>query len=553
MKTNVVTLLLALLCTVLVSCSHLSVAGGTDTETGGGKLVGKVVTPNALPVAGTLVTLVPGGYNPFVAVPGRKVHVDTTDANGMYRFDSLPQGTYTIEFVAESQKSSFMLSGIVVGEHDSIAVPPSTLQMTASVVVTLPVNVDTLKGYVYIPGTTYGARITKTMRSIELSMLPAGHLPSIFYADNNVQTVPAMLTDTLHLTPGQHLIVSGNPWNYSQRITFNTTSSGAGVTPNVYHFPVLVRLTMTNFHFSQAQAHGEDIRFVKADNTSLAYEIERWDAVSGKAEIWVSLDTVYGNSNTQSIIMHWGNSAAADQSSGGSVFDTAYGFQGVWHLAEPGIASAYDATRNLFHGTPYGMTTTSSVQGVIGMGRWFNGVSSGFLMAGTANSRLDFKQYGTYTLSAWVNVDTFLVHDQHIVGKGNWQYSMRTKGDTCSPPKMFSFEEFIETQPVRWDRRLYPLSISTWKYITAVRQGTQAYLYIDGECVDSIGLVYYERAGDVRDTTEDVSIGRCFNGQTLLFRGTMDEVRISATAASAVWVKLCYMNQQENDRLVEFK
>jgi hypothetical protein len=47
--------------------------------------------------------------------------------------------------------------------------------------------------------------------------------------------------------------------------------------------------------FSQAQFGGSDIRFTKADNTFLPYEIERWDSAHSQAEIWVKVDTVFGN------------------------------------------------------------------------------------------------------------------------------------------------------------------------------------------------------------------------------------------------------------------
>jgi hypothetical protein len=37
------------------------------------------------------------------------------------------------------------------------------------------------------------------------------------------------------------------------------------------------------------------------------------------------------------------------------------------------------------------------------------------------------------------------------------------------------------------------------------------------------------------------------------FGGKIDEVRVSSTALSADWIKLCYMNQKESDMLVRFK
>jgi hypothetical protein len=37
------------------------------------------------------------------------------------------------------------------------------------------------------------------------------------------------------------------------------------------------------------------------------------------------------------------------------------------------------------------------------------------------------------------------------------------------------------------------------------------------------------------------------------FDGMIDEVRISNIARSGDWIKLCYMNQKENDALITFR
>jgi hypothetical protein len=61
-----------------------------------------------------------------------------------------------------------------------------------------------------------------------------------------------------------------------------------------------------------------------------------------------------------------------------------------------------------------------------------------------------------------------------------------------------------------------------------------------------------------RITTNDVCIGRLpvinNQGQTWrYFTGAIEEVRISSFAQGADWVKLCYMNQRPDDKLVIFK
>jgi len=70
----------------------------------------------------------------------------------------------------------------------------------------------------------------------------------------------------------------------------------------VVNFPVLIRLYSTDLDFSQVKPGGGDVRFANSNNVSLPYEIERWDATGGVAEIWVKIDTVLGNSSSQYIV-----------------------------------------------------------------------------------------------------------------------------------------------------------------------------------------------------------------------------------------------------------
>ena len=114
-------------------------------------------------------------------------------------------------------------------------------------------------------------------------------------------------------------------WAQHRSLYINTALNGAGVAGDVVGFPLLVRLDSSNFNmgFAQARSGGVDIRFTKAgDAVRLPHQIERWDSVGKRAEVWVLVDTVKGNSRTQFIRMHWGKGDAADSSRGAAVFDT---------------------------------------------------------------------------------------------------------------------------------------------------------------------------------------------------------------------------------------
>jgi hypothetical protein len=73
-------------------------------------------------------------------------------------------------------------------------------------------------------------------------------------------------------------------------------------------------------------------------------------------------------------------------------------------------------------------------------------------------------------------------------------------------------------------------------------------------CVDSIIVV--GAMTNPRITTMDLQIGHCQDGglePDRFFNGKIDEVRIANVALNAHWIKLCYMNQRADDKLLVFK
>jgi PKD repeat protein len=336
-------------------------------------------------------------------------------------------------------------------------------------------------------------------------------------------------------------------WTYSAAITLNTTASGANVANNVTNFPVLIRLNPGNFSgFANTLAGGADIRFAKKDGTHLAYQIERWvDGASNNdtAEIWVKLDTVYGNNSTQSIKLFWGKSSAGDSSSGSAVFDTANGFQAAWHLGEPGTGNTIDATINNYTGTANGTTRPVDTIGIIGRAKKFDGAASYFDVTGSASGKLNFPQGGPYTISAWVytNVANGAYHD--FVAKGDHQYSV-----DISNSNNWQITEFKDN--VGWVAAGSAAAAGAWQYFAGVRNGTGISLYVNGVHVADSNFAYASVLP--RISTFDVTIGWNLDSAGFgsggagshFFNGRVDELILANMVRSADWIKLCYENQK---------
>ena len=118
----------------------------------------------------------------------------------------------------------------------------------------------------------------------------------------------------------------------------------------------------------------------------------------------------------------------------------------------------------------------------------------------------------------------------------------------CSEPERLTTETNLQC---------HAAAAREWSLLTAVRSGNSLILYKDGEPLGD--SVYTIPSGNRRYTDGDLTIGNRSPSPYDLpdlaycFKGNIDEVRIESIAITADRVKLCYMNQREDDKLVEFK
>ena len=528
---------------VLIQCSHMQLAGSIS-ETTNGKVAG-IIADKEGPVEGATVKILPVDFNP-VHDSLANAWQTTTDADGAYEVKNLTEGEYNL--IARYKNSAVLIPFVRITAQDTnLTAAPGLLEPTGSIRVVFGLTQGYPKGYFYIPGTDTAVKIDLfALASGEaiFTGVPAGRYFDLRFVQTGTGSGTNVLSNILEIVPSGFVTVGSlQSWRYSRSVVLNTTVSGASVPGNVYNFPVCVRLTTANFKFSEARGDGRDIRIAKSDNTLLPYETERWDSANGIAELWVKVDTVFGNTLTN-LIMYWGNDAVSPESNGEAVFDTLHGFQGVWHLGEPGGNNAYDATGNHYTGSVYNMTPASVVPGAIGIARAFDGASTWIEMQQTKLSKLDFPEDGTYALSAWVYADSVSVNGDMILQKSTRQYKLQLDG-----AQNWKFAEYQDSQG--WDETTWPGDLKKWTYIAGVRSGNKQFLYANGVCVDiSVTLA---ASANPRVSGLNFLIGKVSAGAANYFNGTIDEVCVSNVVRSADWIRLCYMNQKSIDALVSFK
>jgi hypothetical protein len=319
-------------------------------------------------------------------------------------------------------------------------------------------------------------------------------------------------------------------------LSTSSTGGGAGVAGTVTGFPVLVRLTSAQADvFAQSKTGGADLRFRRLPGPSLPYQIERWDSAGQSAAIWVRLDTVRGNAS-QAFNMYWGKSSASAASNGAATFDTAGGYQGVWHFA----ASLNDATANAIHGTNDG---TFDDAGAIGRGRTFDGGSRVLLGNPPKMSSGDADRY---TVEAWVNwtsigtgqTDRYRCIINHGTTNNADQFFMYARNPSAGGTDPYYAVGYY-TGSSSNNAALYGIDsdATTWVHVSGVYDGAEWRVYRNGVFGSST-----PKDGTPVNSAEDWIIGAW--GTSRNFLGTMDEIRFSNRVRGADWIKLSYETQK---------
>jgi hypothetical protein len=366
-------------------------------------------------------------------------------------------------------------------------------------------------------------------------------------------------------------------WKDSLRVYFNTTSAGAGLTAPLKNFPLLVRLDSANFKLRSAAPGGADLRFVDPDGTELPCHIERWDTgFYRSAEVWVTVPQVDAGSSTDYVILYWGNPAAtmtgavkakqggSDVVLGGNnpvgskvVFDTAFGFSGVWHLDEDvaGIGSKAahrDATPAGNHGDDSASDPSGS--GVVGRAQQFD-AGTDYIVVGNAPS---LQLQSTMSFSAWIKSSKF-----SGIGTGSNASQVNPivrKGSINPNPYQFSVAGghlLLALDSSDNGGVQSPLALETgkWIHVGGTWDGKSVQLYVNGaQVIDKAP----PRTANLKNDARPLYIGgRPINASDAasldLFDGIIDEVQVSRAARSKEWYKLSYENQKPGSTLIRFQ
>jgi RHS repeat-associated protein len=375
-------------------------------------------------------------------------------------------------------------------------------------------------------------------------------------ADVNLSaTVPLVLEASL---PSSAQCWSG--YSYQRSIVIDHTK-----VPHTdqINFPFLFSTTDPAFRTTANGGHvtsaaGYDITFSTdpEGRTMLDSEIEAYNPATGQLVAWVRIPDLSYTADTVLYVFYGNASITAPQQNAAGVWDG--NFEAVYHLATPGSGVATDSTVYQNNGVLYdaapaggeidgaaafdGATSylqpataafgaypktsiyTASSDYALTFGLWFNTAAPGTLLEQqTANSSppgaLNPQAQGSYTPALYID----------------------TAGNLVASVFNSSASNPIVTNGVYDD--------GNWHYAVDTYANGMETLYVDGQ---SVGSMPHGENGYGTGYNYFVGAGCCGHGATwtapantpwLYFGGTLDEVRVSATARSADWIAAEYSDQ----------
>jgi hypothetical protein len=545
--------LLALACLgSLQSCSsseELTGRPGGD-ETGNG-LSAKIVDRQGLPVIGSLVKIRP---LTFLATdssarpdPQQGIIDVRTDKDGRLSIDTLPRGTYHLE--SHDSIQGILATVTIDSQHQDLGV---LQEQPLGVVVGRVALPDNAPGCIRIWGTQWIQR-TDSTGAFTFRGVPAGNLRFIATTSSDsilgeavVETRPAFPS---HITLAP-LAPDPRTWDHSARIEIDPNAAASALSEPLHGFPVLLRLDATNFPFAQANVDGSDLSVLDALGRPLPLEVAWWDARRQQGSVWIRTDTLRPNKQL-SLTLKWGHANAFQ----GAVFDSGFGWSGVWHLASVRIGPGGriltpDATGWGQDGTLHQAGLTN---GILGRGVLFSGIHDRLILP---SDGIDLGQRN-YTWETWIKVDkgnvilmersdgdTLWEAGEKRIQLGDRRYGLHGTGPGLVPSALSRVNSSFNF----YANQVGEVVTSSWTHL-ALRQtrhsgdSVSVRWFVNG-VPDSVESPRFLPERD--DPLDSLRIGR----RELSGNLAMEELRIARVARSDSWMRLSWETQRHGSTLV---
>ncbi|HTY99908.1 MAG TPA: DUF2341 domain-containing protein [Rhodocyclaceae bacterium] len=314
------------------------------------------------------------------------------------------------------------------------------------------------------------------------------------------------------------LLAQAGDWAHKQKISLDTTATGADLKQEVAMLPVAVRLHSGNFTFADAKPDGSDVRFMAADGkTPLKFHLEQFDGPNELAVAWVQVPKIPANAKSAGFLLEWGNADAASSADAKGTYDASQIF--VLHFSDK--EGVRDATGNGNHAREG--TGRPVFAGPMGGALEFDGTGHVVL---PASSSLHVGT-GGFTFTAWVKPAGAEGGKLLTLGKGMPSLSIELVSGIP-----------VATLGAAQAKATAPLKPGVWQHLAVVAGGGKLTFLVDGKEVGGGDFALAEVAGDAV-----LAEG---------FRGELDEATLAGTARSPAYVGALAVSQAAESPLVSF-
>ena len=315
-----------------------------------------------------------------------------------------------------------------------------------------------------------------------------------------------------------HAADAFNPgdWKHKQKMVIDTTAEGVELKQGASQVPIALRLHTGNFAFAEAKPDGSDLRVTAGDGkTPLRFHLEKYDATSELAVLWVQQPKLAAAAKTDAIVLHWGNEQATAATDAKGTYDANQTL--ILHFSDAGPVK--DATVNANHPRDFMATP---VAGPLGSAANLDGKSG---LTIPASPSLKLVAANGLTFSAWikpadVQAGTLL---QHTEGGNGLAVTMKA-GKLTAVANGKELASQATLQP------------GVWQHVAVTLLGGKLSFFLNGAEVGSGDVTVGDSAGDVQ-----IGAG---------YRGEIDEVTLASTARSADFLKAQYGSQQPDGLLL---
>ena len=321
-----------------------------------------------------------------------------------------------------------------------------------------------------------------------------------------------------------------NPdWTSRKTIGIDTTVTGLNITTPVTDMPVLLRLHSGNFpQFLNIQDGGADFRLIAGDDkTPLKYHVEKFDAASQIAFVWVKVPALSPQSKDNKLYLYFGNQAAPKAD-------------------DPGLTFDVDTAAAFHFGDPTGLVTDSTAYATATVGQIISNpaslIGSGANMSGAEVLQIQDAPHlrlmpdKGWAASLWVKFDVLPAEPGYVLDRsdGTQRLSvMLVNGQVVA--KLGDMEIVHAT----------PIAPGQWTHIAVSIVSGQLSLFVNGASVGEVPVGISEMGGAL-------ILGGGVGGEGLVAM-QMDEVRIFSHARTAdFFLAQAVLEGERNDAVMSY-